>query len=53
VNHSGLLTETPLLGNIAMRTGKVLDWDGPNLKITNDEAANRYLHRDYRDGWTL
>ena len=53
VNHSGLLTETPLLGNIAIRTGKVLDWDGPNLKITNDEAANRYLHRDYRDGWTL
>ena len=53
VNHSGLLTEIPLLGNIAMRTGKALDWDGPNLKITNDEAANRYLHRDYRDGWTL
>lgn len=53
VNHSGLLTETPLLGNIAMRTGKVLEWDGPNMKITNDETANRYLHRDYRDGWTL
>jgi predicted dehydrogenase len=53
VNHSGLLTETPLLGNIAMRTGQVLEWDGPNLKITNDEAANRYLHRDYRKGWTL
>ena len=53
VNHSGLLTETALLGNIAIRTGKALDWDGPNLKITNDESANRFLHRDYRDGWTL
>ena len=53
VNHSGLLSETALLGIIAMRTGKVLEWDGPNMKVTNDETANRYLHRDYRDGWTL
>lgn len=53
VSHSGLLTETPLLGNIAMRTGKKLQWDGPNLRITNDEGANQYLHRTYRQGWTL
>ena len=53
VNHSGLLTETPLLGNIAMRIGKRLEWDGPNLRFTNDEAANKYLHREYREGWTL
>jgi len=51
--HSGLLTETPLLGNIAMRVGKKLQWDGPNMKITNDPAANRYLSREYRKGWTL
>jgi hypothetical protein len=53
VTHSGLLTETPLLGNIAMRVGKKLQWDGPSLKFTNDPAANEYLHRKYRDGWTL
>lgn len=53
IRHSGLLTETPLLGNIAMRTGRALQWDGPNLRITNDETANQYLHRPYRDGWTL
>ena len=53
VKHSGLLTETPLLGVIAMRLGKKLDWDGPNMKFTNDEAANRYLQREYREGWTL
>ena len=51
VNHAGLLTETPLLGNIAMRVGKKLDWDGPNMKFTNDDMANRYLHRAYREGW--
>jgi predicted dehydrogenase len=53
VKHSGLLTETPLLGNIAMHFGKQLRWDGPNMKFTNEEAANQYLHREYRKGWTL
>lgn len=53
VRHSGLLTETPLLGNIAMVVGKKLLWDGPNMKFTNDETANRLLHRAYRQGWML
>ena len=53
VAHGGLLTETAMLGNIAMRIGKKLMWDGPNLRFTNDETANRYLEREYRDGWVL
>ena len=53
VDHSGLLTETCLLGNVALRAGRKIDWDGPNLRITNDDNANRYLHREYRDGWML
>jgi hypothetical protein len=42
-----------MLGNVAVRAQKKLLWDGPNMKITNDEAANKYLHRQYRDGWVL
>lgn len=53
VDHGGLLSETCLLGNVAVRAQKKLLWDGPNLKITNDETANRMLHREYRQGWTL
>ena len=53
VEHSGLLTEACLLANVAVRSGKKLEWDGPNLKITNDEAANKLLHREYREGWSL
>jgi len=53
VDHSGLLTVTPLIGNIAMVVGKKLHWDGPNMRFTNDELANRYLHRAYREGWIL
>jgi len=42
-----------LLGNVAIRTGKKLNWDGPNMKITNVPEANEYLQRQYRAGWTL
>jgi predicted dehydrogenase len=52
-NYGGMLTEAILLGNVAMKAGKKLDWDGPNFKFTNDEAANKLLHFDYRKGWTL
>ena len=54
VNHSGLLTECCLLGNVAVRCpGTRLLWDGPNLKVTNHPAANQYLRREYRPGWNL
>jgi hypothetical protein len=42
-----------LLGNVAIGTGKKLDWDGPNMKVTNVPEANEYPHRPYRRGWAL
>jgi hypothetical protein len=53
VDHAGLLSEVCMLGNVAVRAQKKLDWDGPKMRVTNDEQANRYLRREYRDGWTL
>jgi hypothetical protein len=26
-------------------------WDGANMKITNFEAANQFVKREYRPGW--
>jgi predicted dehydrogenase len=53
-DYSGPLTEVVLLGNVAMRfPGKRLKWDGPGMKCTNLPEANEYIHRQYRDGWTL
>jgi predicted dehydrogenase len=53
-DYAGPLTETVLLGNVAIRAqGKKLLWDGPNLKITNVPEANQYLRREYRSGWSL
>jgi hypothetical protein len=51
--YAGPLTETVLLGNVAIRTGKRIEWDGPNMKITNIPEANELLGRKYREGWTL
>ena len=52
-DYSGPLTETVLLGNVAYRSGKRLEWDAKNFKITNAPEAMRHLRREYRKGWTL
>jgi predicted dehydrogenase len=50
---AGPLTEIMLLGNIAIRTGKRLEWDGPSMRITNDADANKYVKEAYHNGWSL
>jgi hypothetical protein len=52
-DYAGPLTEFVLLGNVAMRAGKKLEWDAANLKVTNYPDAERFLRREYRNGWTL
>ena len=57
---AGPLAEVVLLGNVGLRVGlreKLtryrLAWDAQNLKFTNLEEANKFLRRDYREGWSL
>jgi hypothetical protein len=53
-DYAGMLAETVLLGNVAIRAeGKKLEWDGPECRISNDSGANSYLKTEYRKGWTL
>ena len=52
-DYAGPMTETILLGNVAIRVGKKLYWDGENMKVTNEPEANECVHTKYRDGWTL
>ena len=51
--NSGPVTETILLGGVALRTGKRVEYDSANMKITNIPDANKYLVREYRKGWEL
>jgi hypothetical protein len=55
-DYAGKLTEMMLLGNIALRLqykNTLLKWDGPNMRVTNFEEANQYIHKEYREGWSL
>ena len=55
-DYSGPLTETMMLGNVAVRLQEKnvkLEYDGEKGEITNLPEANDYLHMEYRKGWTL
>lgn len=45
------LTEAVNLYAAALRSNKLLKYDAASMKITNEDAANKYLTRDYRKGW--
>lgn len=52
-SYAGPFTEIVLLGNLAMRTIKKLEWDGVRMEVTNDVSANDYVRREYRRGWEI
>jgi predicted dehydrogenase len=55
-SYSGPLTEAMLLGNVALRMkdSKIaLQWDGEKMQVTNLPEANSYIHKEYRQGWSL
>jgi predicted dehydrogenase len=65
-DYAGPLTETILMGNLALRSynirgangkgypgRKKLLWDAVNMKITNFDEANQFVKREYRAGYKL
>ena len=59
-DHAGPMTETVLLGNVALRMElrerlfrEALLWDSEKMQFTNVPEANQYLRREYRKGWSL
>ncbi|MCK4887322.1 MAG: Gfo/Idh/MocA family oxidoreductase [Planctomycetes bacterium] len=52
-DYAGPLTEIVLLANVALRAGEKIEWDGPNMRVTNVAEANAYVRRLYRGGWSL
>jgi predicted dehydrogenase len=51
-DYAGLLAEVVLLGNVAIRAGKKLTYDGPKMTFGDDDA-DKLLKREYRTGWKL
>jgi predicted dehydrogenase len=51
--YAALLTEALLLGNVALRTGKKIEWDAHSMRARSCPEADAYLHPKFRKGWTL
>jgi predicted dehydrogenase len=49
--YAAPFTEVVLLGNVALRAGRRIEWDGPGMRITNVPEANQWISKAYRDGW--
>ncbi len=50
-SYAGPLTETLLIGNIAMYCGEMILWDGENCRVRGNQLANSLVRREYRKGW--
>jgi hypothetical protein len=51
-NYSGNMTESILLGNVAMRAGGKFKWDAKSLK-TGRKDADKLISKVYRSGWAV
>ena len=53
--YAGGLTETTLLGNLAVWSGKRIEWDAQKMVATNnnDEDVKKIVRHDYNNGYTI
>jgi predicted dehydrogenase len=52
-DYAGPLTELVLLGNVALRAGRKIDWDGPAMRTNSGSIDDIFIHRENRPGWAL
>jgi predicted dehydrogenase len=53
-SQSGPMTEAILLGTVAVQVpDQKLHWDHASMRIPDYPAAERYLRREYRQGWQV
>ena len=50
-SYSGPLTESIILGTLAIRTGKGLGWNAKDMKITGNKEAAALINVEARKGW--
>lgn len=52
-DYAGPFTEVVLLGNLAVRLGKKIQWDAANMKAVGMPEADALIKGEYRAGWEL
>ena len=53
IEYAAKLTEVMLLGVVALRAGGKIHYDAANMRSTNLPAANEFLRREPRSGWSF
>ena len=51
--YSGPLSEAVLLGSVAYRVGRRLDWDAATLTAKGCPEADKFVRKAYRKGWEV
>ncbi len=49
--YAAVLTESLLLGNVALRTGQPVEWDAAQMRVTNNSNAEAFITPEFRKGW--
>jgi len=52
-SYAAALTEVVLLGALAQRTGKTIDWDAKNMKVKGQPELDTLIKEPVRDGWAF
>lgn len=47
------LTESLLVGNLALRTGTPIEWNSEAMRAANSPAADAFIRPELRSGWSL
>jgi predicted dehydrogenase len=53
IDFAATITEVMLLGCLALRTGKKIEWDAAAMRAPKCPEADAFIHRHYRKGWEL
>jgi hypothetical protein len=52
-DYAGMLTEAVLLGNVAIRAQKPIEFNAERCMCTNVPEANAYIRKTYRKGFEI
>jgi predicted dehydrogenase len=54
-SYGGALSEFVLIANLAVHAGlhSKVEWDGPNMRVTNNPELNAWVKREHREAWRV
>ena len=53
IDFAAPMTEVMLVGVLALRTGRKIEWDAAAMRAPNCPEADAFIRREYRKGWEI